>query len=149
MKRLYMLVGIPASGKSTWAKTQSDKDVVYICLDKIREKLYGDENIQGEWSEINIELTTQLLNAIKDNKVKTVVYDATNVKSKYRKEFLNKWGDNFNEKCAVYFPPDLERSKKWNKQRDRQVPEKVIERMYDNIEKPTKEEGFNVVITLL
>ena len=43
MTKVYMLVGIPCSGKSSFVKEQNG---IWISSDKIREELYGDESIQ-------------------------------------------------------------------------------------------------------
>lgn len=44
MNELIMLVGLPASGKSTWAKEYSETHPDYIVhsSDKLREEMYGD-----------------------------------------------------------------------------------------------------------
>ena len=47
---LTLLIGLPGSGKTTYAKNYAQKyinDVVHLSSDKIRQELYGDETIQG------------------------------------------------------------------------------------------------------
>ena len=43
-----MLIGLPGSGKSTYAKSLLDSEgkVKYCSSDEVRKQLYGDENIQ-------------------------------------------------------------------------------------------------------
>ena len=43
MTKVYMLVSIPCSGKSSFVKEQNG---IWISSDKIREELYGDESVQ-------------------------------------------------------------------------------------------------------
>lgn len=42
---LYILTGLPGSGKSTWAKENLPNAVV-VCKDTIREEICGDVNDQ-------------------------------------------------------------------------------------------------------
>lgn len=58
---VYVLVGCPACGKSTFAKN-FDNDTVVISSDAIREELYGNEAIQGNGKEV-FGLQLQLLKA--------------------------------------------------------------------------------------
>lgn len=44
MSTLYVMVGIPASGKSTKAAELVEKGAMLISSDKMRQKLLGDEN---------------------------------------------------------------------------------------------------------
>lgn len=49
MKTVYVMIGPPASGKSSisykiWGK--------YLSADEIREELYGDAGIQGDPAEV-------------------------------------------------------------------------------------------------
>ena len=47
MTTLYMMVGLPASGKSTYAKLLAEEvDGIIVSSDAIRKEWYGDENIQ-------------------------------------------------------------------------------------------------------
>ena len=50
MARLIMLIGLPGSGKSTYAKqylADHIENTMWCSSDTIRKELYGDENIQG------------------------------------------------------------------------------------------------------
>ena len=49
MKEVRILIGIPASGKSTFAKNFvfSHKDYKIVSTDDIRGKLFGNPSIQG------------------------------------------------------------------------------------------------------
>lgn len=48
--RLFFLVGLSGSGKSTFSKSIIElvKPIEVFSSDKIREELYGDESIQGK-----------------------------------------------------------------------------------------------------
>ena len=64
-----MMVGLPASGKSTFAEslvlTESNNNSKYVVhsSDKLREELYGNASIQGD----NNKLFSELHRRIKDD----------------------------------------------------------------------------------
>lgn len=79
----YMLVGLPASGKSS----ESDRlgDVIVRSSDYLRDKLCGDINDMKN----NGAVFTILQSLVRADLYhgKDVVYDATNLKASYRVEF--------------------------------------------------------------
>lgn len=81
----YMLVGLPASGKSS----ESDRlgDVIVRSSDYLRDKLCGDINDMKN----NGAVFTILQSLVRADLYhgKNVVYDATNLKASYRVEFLD------------------------------------------------------------
>ena len=63
----HFLVGIPGSGKSTVAQQLADlTQGLIISTDRIREQLYGDEIIQGNWLEIERKVLQEMEQAIAD-----------------------------------------------------------------------------------
>ena len=79
-----MMVGLPGSGKSTYAKQLSEETNAVICSsDTIREELYGDENSQDNNDEVFKILHSRIKENLKNGK--NVIYDATNINSKRRK----------------------------------------------------------------
>ena len=89
----HLLVGLPASGKSTFAQqlNQQMPNSVIISTDTIRQRLYGDEKIQGSWSQIEQIVIEQVRLAITYEQ--TAIYDATNVRFDWRSSFLDKVSD--------------------------------------------------------
>ena len=94
---LILTVGIPGSGKSTWAenlavqKAVEKKHYQIISTDLIRAQLYGDAAVQGEWIEIRRSLINQLKFArqsIDGGRTAAVIYDATNAVRRQRREFI-------------------------------------------------------------
>ncbi len=72
-----MLIGMPASGKSTLAQQMANHwpDAVVISSDQIRSRLFGDANAQQDWQRVQAEIDTELTQAIAAGQ--TVTYDAT------------------------------------------------------------------------
>lgn len=142
----HFLIGIPASGKSTFAQLLAQTDnYQIISTDTIRQQLYGDETIQGNWLDIEAEVITQIQQSLKSNI--PVIYDATNVKRAWRMDLLAKI-EGCTEKSidwlAWYLNLDVNISQEWNSQRIRQVPENIINNMAQNLKQfpPHIAEGF-------
>lgn len=66
---LYYLVGLPASGKSTWAKNMVDNDTILLSSDNLREELYGDINNQEHNGELFQEINKRVKNLLKQGKM--------------------------------------------------------------------------------
>ncbi|MBW4617751.1 MAG: WYL domain-containing protein [Desmonostoc vinosum HA7617-LM4] len=149
----HFLIGTPGSGKSTLAKLISSLgNCEIISTDDIREELYGDATIQGEWQKIEATAIHCICTALSLGK--SVVYDATNFKRFFRMDFLVKvntqvaeWGLNQPNWIAWYLQTPLETCIEWNQQRQRQVPSNIIESMYKLLQDfpPITGEGFAAV----
>lgn len=138
--KLYMLIGLPASGKSTYAKTL---DGTIFSSDALRAELWGDEATQGD----NQVLFTELHRRIKDclRSGQNAIYDACNINYKKRMAFLKELTHIDCEKICIFIAVPYEECIKRNKERDRVVPEYVIERMYKNFTAPYWYEGWDVI----
>lgn len=137
-----MLVGLPGSGKSTYAKQWVEKHGGVIhSSDAIREELTGNVNEQ----KLNSKVFEVLHNRVKEDlrNAKHVVYDATNINSKRRKAFLQQLSNINCVKRACIIASPYEVCLEQNERRDRVVPEEVIEKMYRNFEVPYWHEGWD------
>lgn len=82
-KTLIMTVGLPRSGKSTWAMQQGHP---VVCPDAIRMALYGQPFIKE--AESIVWATAKLMvAALFEAGHDTVILDGTNLTSKYRDEW--------------------------------------------------------------
>lgn len=138
-----MMVGVPGSGKSTklrdFAKIYNAK---VFASDAIRAELYGDESIQGDPKEVFRVLEECLFEALAAGE--NVIYDATNIKWKNRKAFVDKVRKTCDAYCYLAImatAPDTCKSR--NAGRERQVPAGVIDRMIKNFEVPVPAEGWD------
>ncbi|MEQ8386661.1 MAG: ATP-binding protein [Coleofasciculus sp. A1-SPW-01] len=143
----HFLIGSPSSGKSTLAAklTQLEPKAVIVSTDAIRAQLFGDENIQGDWSLIETQVLQQIHRSIADGN--PVIYDATNAKPEWRRSLLPKISGETVRWIAWYLTTPLETCKVWNRQRQRQVPDQVIEDFYRALRDhpPQTNEGFLAV----
>ena len=145
MNKIIMLIGVPASGKTTAAeKLAAEYNAAVISTDRIRAALYGNESIQGNWSDIEAILYKDIKNAIKANK--NIILDSTH----YKKEFRAKIIKNFS-KCsefsAYYFNYPFNIVYDRNIKRPRKVPFKVLAAMYKELRTapPLLSEGFKSI----
>lgn len=140
MNKLYMMIGLPASGKSTIAKELSkSEDAIIVSSDEIRKE-FGDINDQSQ----NEKVFEEVEKRIKEGLLKSnVIYDATNINYKKRRAFLQKLNKIEVEKIAVLVVTPYEKCLKRNAKRERKVPEEVIKRMYFNFYIPQYYEGFD------
>ncbi len=140
MNKLYTMVGIPGSGKSTIAN--QIPNTVVISSDAIRKELYGAEEIQGNGKQVFDLVYKRIGEELA--KGNDVVFDATN---------LTPWARNAvfrftAEHIAIFANTSLDDCLKRNAARERKVPEEVIYRMYHNLTCPNKSEGFSKIITI-
>lgn len=142
MNKLFMMIGIPASGKTSLAEQIAKSEgAEIVSSDNIRKELYGDENIQGDSNEVFKIVENRIINGLKNNK--NMIYDATNINYKRRMAFLQKIRKLKVEKVAIMVATPYEQCLIRNSQRERQVPEEVIKRMYFNFYVPQYFEGWD------
>lgn len=144
MPTVYIMVGIPASGKTTVArrKVKEIPNTVHISSDDIRETMFGSASNQRETHLVFENMRAMTREALKLGK--NVVYDATNLSRKRRMGFIKQLPKDTNVE-AIYVHTTLEQAKLWNSKRPRVVPEDVILRMYKNLQIPVKGEGYSKV----
>ncbi|HEY9597516.1 MAG TPA: AAA family ATPase [Cyanophyceae cyanobacterium] len=143
----HFLIGPPSSGKSTFAHQllQLIPNARIVSTDAIRALLFGDESIQGDWSLIEQNVLSQMQDSFQAGQ--PIIYDATNAKLEWRTSLLSRVKDDNVQWMAWHLQTPLELCKVWNKQRQRLVPETVIEEFFQTLQKfpPTQKEGFAIV----
>jgi predicted kinase len=143
---LWILIGLPGSGKSTWADLFMGLDPPYglISTDRIRAQLYGDEAIQGDWGTIWPQVTTQFDRHVEQIRADTwggSLYDATNTRDRHLViDAARRAG--FSQIFGMWFDVPLAVCLVRNQGRSRQVPPAVIQRMARQLAPPQVCEGF-------
>ena len=152
MNYLYMLVGVPGSGKSTWAQNQKwARECAYISTDKHIEKwaeeLHRDYNqIFSTFMPAATELmAAEVIHAVENNQ--DIIWDQTSTTISSRSRKLKMLPDYY--AIAVVFPtPDrLELNERLKLRKGKVIPENVINNMIRGFEPPTLEEGFDEIWT--
>lgn len=139
---LIMMVGLPAGGKSTISLELADKhNATIFSSDELRKELFGDESNQDNNSKLFVELHKRIKDYLKTGN--NAIYDATNISSRRRRAFLQELNKiDCYKKCIIVATP-YEQCLKNNINRDRQVPEYVIENMYRHWNTPYYFEGWD------
>ena len=149
---LYILIGVPGSGKSTYAEELYQKSERGICLvssDQLRKSLYGDESCQNDPKRVfgiaHRVIKNQLSHGF------DVIFDATNIYKRDREKIIKEILFEVKREIrfvAIYFDTPIETCIARQELRERKVPTKVIEKMARQIDKPTFEEGFDIIKTI-
>lgn len=139
---LYTMIGLPGSGKSTFAFDHPE--CVVVSTDAIRAELFGDESKQKNGKLVFDIAYTRLAQAVEAGQ--DAIFDATNLRRKYRKKIFQMFPKAYH--VAVFVNTPIEICKERNAKRDRVVPEMVIDRMASNLNVPTIAEGFKKIIEI-
>jgi predicted kinase len=151
--RCHLLIGPPASGKTTLAGVLAQlTGAVVLSTDVVRGELFGDAAIQGPWRDIEALLHQRLREAVAAGT--PVILDATHARRPWRLaitqalslpvpvEWIGWW---------LYTP--LSTCLQWNQTRKRLVPEPVIREMAaalaDPAFGPSRAEGFAAVVAVV
>ena len=140
MTTLYVMCGLPSSGKTTYAKLLAEEiDGIVVSSDGIRAEWYGDEAIQGDPSKIFREVELRCKNALGAGR--SVIMDATNMNAKKRTNFLRLMPE-CHKVCVVMAVP-FDVCVKRDEERPRSVGPAVLEKMRRNFQMPYYNEGWD------
>lgn len=150
MPKCYQLVGIPASGKSTWVSNQDwINDCVIVSTDEFVEaharsvgKTYSE--VFDEYMPTAVDLMCQkVIEAREQNK--DIIWDQTSTTVKSRKRKFNMLPDY--EHIAVVFanPLSCELMSRLSSRPGKTIPWKVVSDMIKGFEMPTEDEGFKEI----
>lgn len=150
MKKLYVLVGVPGSGKSTWVKNQKWADeCVVVSTDEFVED-YAKEcgqtysEVFDDYMPTAVKLMTEKVIRAREAGM-DIIWDQTSTSTVTRAKKLRMLPDYY--KIAVVFrrPDDEELKRRLASRPGKNVPWTVIEQMWGSWEDPTEEEGFDEI----
>ena len=149
MSTLYITVGLPGSGKSTYAKEFiKGKDIEYLSSDSLRAVFGKSEEDQTVTPLVFGHIKRKVDEFLKDGK--NVMVDATSVNRKERSDYINTAKKYGAKVVAIIFKMDrqglIDRNKKRGEQGGRVVPDFVIDKMLAKYEEPSFDEGIDVTI---
>ena len=146
---LYITVGLPGSGKSTYAKEFiKGKEIEYLSSDSLRAVFGKSEEDQTVTPLVFGHIKKKVDEFLKDGK--NVMVDATSVNHKERSDYINTAKKYGAKVVAIVFKMDrqglIDRNKKRGEQGGRVVPDWVIDKMLAKFEEPSYNEGIDVMI---
>lgn len=150
MSKCYQLVGVPGSGKSTWANSQEwFLECECISTDKFVDAYAHDTG--RTYSEVFDEIMPKAVDLMAKEVVvaretgRDIIWDQTSTTIASRKKKFNMLPDY--EHIAVVFktPEHDELVRRLRSRVGKVIPWEVIEGMIKNFEMPTEEEGFKEI----
>lgn len=150
MPKLYMLIGVPGSGKSTWIANQdwlTDAAIVSSdhFIDREAERLgktYND--VFKDYVKVATKLMEDYV-VIAQSLSRDIVWDQTNTSVKSRKNKLAML-PNYEKIAIVFRTPDAEElTRRLANRPGKSIPENVMRVMISSLVEPTEEEGFKEI----
>ncbi len=143
---LYVMVGLPGSGKSHIAEELARKNnAVVYSMDEIRGELCGDVGDQSRNDEVFGIWVNKIRRALKHGQ--NVIADATNVTKHGRRSFLAMFDRIPHQTIAHVAYKEVEDCIIDNLDRSHPVPPEVIKETKEKFTFPTKTEGFDNIVT--
>lgn len=150
MPTAYILIGIPASGKSTWIKSQRwSNNCVIASTDSYVEafarsvnKTYSEVFDQVMPTAVD-QMVNDVINAYESSK--DIIWDQTSTTIASRKKKL-KMLDGYTKIAIVFKIPEMEElMKRLSSRPGKVIPWNVVSQMISSFEHPSLEEGFDQI----
>ncbi len=157
--RCHLLIGQPASGKTTLAKALAplltapgEPPAQVLSTDAIRAEVFGDAAVQGPWVDIQQRLHQRIQECVAAGI--PVIVDATHARRAWRLALTQalplpaavEW-------IGWWLYTDLPTSLEWNARRERAVPVPVIQEMAAALADPhfgpSRAEGFAAICAVV
>lgn len=150
MNKLYVLVGVPGSGKSTWIANQEwAKDIPVVSTDHFVEEYAAKQGktyseVFDEYMPIAVRLMANQVEICKANGL-DIIWDQTSTTVKSRKRKFNML-PNYHAIAIVFATPEKEElTRRLAGRPGKTIPDHVMRTMIDGFVMPTEEEGFKEI----
>ena len=156
---LYIPVGIPAIGKTTFGKEMAKENpyLILISSDMIRKEIFGEQNDSDSdiWvtNVVLREMQRRTEEALKNGF--SVYYDGENTGwgsrtalIKQVRALIKQVREYVTKIVAIQFPLDTKKAFFQNELRSEKVGNSYISRIASSISMPKKEEGFDEIVRL-
>ncbi len=142
--RLFVLVGLPGSGKSTWLERNGKPA---LSSDALRAQLTGDAANQDQNRLVFATMRRLVLARLEAGCAETWI-DSTALTSRERRVWIRLAEMHGCPVEAVFFDTPVEVCRARNESRERKVPAEAMERMARRMVRPAIEEGFERVTVI-
>lgn len=150
MAKVYVLVGVPGSGKSTWVDSQDwTKDCVYVSTDLYVEKFARKmgKTYNDVFDDVMKRAIHLMMRRVRkaQREGKDIIWDQTNTSVKTR---ANKFRilPEYEAIAVVFKTPDAtEHARRLASRPGKHIPDHVVRSMIENLVMPTEEEGFKEI----
>lgn len=151
---IYVLVGLPGSGKSTWVKKNQAGCVIassddYIEMVAKKEGKTYEEVFQNTIASAIDHLNDTVSDALREKN--DLIVDQTNLTRKKRMQLLKKVPPEYTKIAVVFTVSDSEleqRLTRRGKETGKVIPPEVINRMRNMYTPPSTDEGFDKIINV-
>jgi predicted kinase len=148
--KLYVLVGVPGSGKSTWVKNQDwalgltivSTDTFVEDYAKSRGKTYSE--VFKDYGPRAVELMADQVIFARDHG-HTIIWDQTSTTVASRARKFRMLPDYYAIAVVFRCPDADELARRLLSRPGKLIPVDVVEYMIKNFEMPTEEEGFDEI----
>jgi len=157
MPTLYLMIGVPAAGKTTWVTEHSAEPwmqhCVYLSSDHfIEEMARQNQTTYQVIFDQAIGPATEHVNLLVDEAIlqgRDIIWDQTHVSRRSRQSKLQRFPSSY-QKIALFFPtPETTEWKRRLESRpDKTIPNSILQQMNSSLEEPRTEEGFHEVWTI-
>lgn len=149
---LFVLTGLPGSGKSTWAQLEANTaptEYTIVSTDYFLEQSARDSGKDYEWAFVHCfkdakrRAMAQVRNATKERK--NIIWDQTNMTAKSRRRALANVGRGYHKIVIGFEVADMELRKRLAARRTitgKFIPPEVIKNFQNVFEPPSLDEGF-------
>lgn len=147
MSKMYMVIGAPGCGKSTYIQNHLKENELVISRDKIRFGMLNDnDEYFSKEKEVYNEFIKQIDAAIAADA--TFYVDQTSLNGAARNKLFSRLKKKPDKVIGIYFTTSLDTILQRNAQRTGRalVPEDAVINMFNSLTKPTLEEGFDEIL---
>jgi len=152
MNYLYVMVGVPASGKSTWIKNQVwAKDIPVVSTDRFVEEYAKEQGktyseVFQEYMPIAVKLMANQALICQANK-KDIIWDQTSTTVATRAKKIRMLPEYYKIAVVMKTPPTSMLQQRLASRPGKDIPWEIVSNMAQQLEAepPTLEEGFNEI----
>lgn len=155
-KDIYILVGPPASGKTTWIQKEFQGEVFTVSTDDIIQEIADEEDttydeIFSKYIKAAERLMWEDFDHLVAGNYSPIIVDRTNMSVKSRQRFFDRLrnfhkGHGYKIHAVVFSKPDDdEYERRLNSRPGKTIPEAVVSGMLASYQPPTEAEGFATV----